>query len=162
MTGGGKIRAYVAEPLLATLTLSLVINVYSLADVSAFMHAEAKDILSLLLVLLGSALALWVGLFWVSNTPFGSWLMEKGEFDGIQRTYIYSIFGIFLACLGCVLAAYVESANKYLQTLVLWLALFAFYSMPFLLNSTRLLLKLHALFSNRPRKVAPMDRQAEN
>lgn len=161
MLSAEKIRTYVAEPLLASLTLSVVINFLPMREVATFMHSEARDILSLLLVLLGSALALWVGLFWVSNTPFGAWLMDQGDFDGIQRTYIYSIFNMFLACLGCVIAAYLEPSHVYAQTSVLWLALFAFYTMPFLLNNTRLLLKLHALFSNRPRKVAPMDRQAE-
>lgn len=161
MTIGEKIRAYAVEPVLATLTISLLANLFSWHQLADFMHTEAKDILALMLVLLASALAIWVGLFWVSNTPFGMWLIEKGDFDGIQTTYVYAIVGIFSATLGCIVSAYLDSTHLVLQAIAIWFACFGLYTLPFLLNNTRMLLKLHAVFSTRPRKVSAMDRPAE-
>jgi hypothetical protein len=158
---GEKIRAYVVEPVLASLTLAALGDYFPFSKLSEFMHSEARDVLNLLLVLLASALALWIGLFWVSNTPFGVSLTERGEIEAIHTTYVYSVIVLFAACVGCILAAFVDQAHLVIENIILWISLFALYSVPFLLNNTRQWLKLYSAFVVRNRKVAQIDRKSE-
>jgi hypothetical protein len=162
MRVGEKIRAYAVEPVLASLTLAALGDYFPFSKLAEFMHSEARDLLSLMLVLLASALALWVGLFWISNTPFGIWLAEKGEIEAIHSTYIYSVIVLFAACLGCIVAAFVNQDHLVVEDLILWLSLFALYGVPFLMNNTRQLLRLYSAFVVRNHKVARIDRQAES
>ncbi len=78
MTRRERVSAYAIEPT-ARLSSPCWINWLNEGVNINFMHSTARDLLSILLVLLGASLALWIGLFWVSNTDFGEWLAERDE-----------------------------------------------------------------------------------
>jgi hypothetical protein len=153
MTKSERIRAYITEPVLSGLILSLLINAYGLGKNAAFMHDEARDILSLGVVLLGAALALWIGLFWISSSEFGHWLASKGMLEDINAAYITSAVVLLTGCVLSILCAHVSAAHTLLQMLGEFSALYGLASMPTLLNNTRHLLQLHSLYSRQPRPV---------
>src|SRR5215467_6673939 len=162
VTRSEKIRGYIAEPVIASLVVLAASHLWSFAQLSDFMHAEAKDFLSFLEILLGAAFALWIGLFWVSNTEFGSWLSEKGELQEMHNTYVFSVICLFIATIGCIPAAYFDAKHLWTQNIVLWIVLSAILNIPSLLNNTRNLLRLHAVFNQRLQKVKPIRNAAEN
>lgn len=153
MTKGEKVRAYSTNLLVAGLILSALANVWSFTRLADFMHSEAKDILTLLAVLLGAALALWVGLFWISNTRFGLWLSEKGELEDINDTYNFSVVLFVIACLVCIASAYAKVERVWLHNVALWISLQAFLEVYGLLNNTRNLLRLHSRFNRLPDNI---------
>ncbi len=154
MTTSEAIRAYMPEPVLAGLAVSVCINVFGPEANSKFMHDEARDILSLGVVLLGAALALWIGLFWISNTAFGQWLASKRMLEPINRAYIFSAVILLANCVFCIICAHVEPTHRWLQISGEFLSFWGLASVPTLLNNTRHLLRLHALFGSQPRPVA--------
>jgi hypothetical protein len=120
------------------------------------MHSVAKDALSVLVVLFGAALAVWIGLFWIAGTPFGVWLQQIGERDDIDGTYIYCIWVFFCSCLGAVVAAAVGENRLWVQIPVAWMILVALLSAYGLVNNTRSLLRLHASYMERSTKVTTL------
>jgi hypothetical protein len=132
MTKAEVARAYVTEPLLSGLVLSLLVNYFGRDTNAKFMHGEARDILSLGVVLLAAALALWVGLFWMSNSEFGRWLEGKKMLEPINSAYVASAIvlpGEFVALWG-------------ISTMIT------------LLSNTRNLLQLHGLYGRQPKVVS--------
>lgn len=154
MTRSETIRAYSAEPVLAGLVLSLLINWLGIPANASFMHDEARDILSLGVVLLGASLALWIGLFWVSSSNFGQWLASKRMLESINAAYVASAVVLLVSCVLCILCAHVQAGYIVLQMSGEFCALWGLFSMPTLLNNTRHLLRLHSLFANQPRPVS--------
>ena len=153
MGRGETIRAYIAEPLLSGLILSTLINVYGWAANAAFMRDEARDILSLGVVLLGAALALWIGLFWISSTEFGKWLALKGMLEPTHTAYVASAAILLADCVLCILCAHAPVSYRWLQLTGEFFSLYGLVSMPMLLNNTRHLLRLHALYGRQPKPV---------
>jgi hypothetical protein len=163
MTKIEAIRAYGAEPVLATLVLSLLSHIWSFAALADFMHAEARDVITILEVLLAASFALWIGLFWVSNTEFGSWLSENGELENINNTYIFTVVVFLVATLACLPSAYLTGKQVWVQNASLWIVLVAFFNVSGLLNNTRNLLRLHAAYGQRSQKLMSIKRgQVEN
>jgi hypothetical protein len=153
MTKAETIRAYVAEPIVSGLALSLLINWLGVAANAAFMHDEARDILSLGVVLLGASLALWIGLFWISSSDFGQWLAARRMLEPINSAYVASAVVLLVACVLCILCAHASAAYVKLQTVGEFFSLWGLFSMPTLLNNTRHLLRLHGQFGNQPKPV---------
>jgi len=157
-----KFRAYVAEPVLASLFLSILGQTFSFRSLADFTHSEARDALALFLVLLGAAFALWIGLFWVSNTDFGAWLAERGELEAINDTYIYTVVAFLAAGLACLPSAFLSVDHVEFHGMVLWLQLFALCCVPSMLTNTRSLLRLHSVFNQRSQKIKTFPARAEN
>lgn len=153
MTGLERLRAYRKNPIFVTLALSLLANVWSFNKLADFMHSEAKEVMTLMAVLLGAALALWIGLFWISNTRFGLWLSEKGELEDINDTYNFSVVLFFVGALGCIASAYLKPEHIWVQNVVLWIVLLAFVEVWGLLRNTKNLLRLHTEFNRRSNKI---------
>lgn len=154
MTRAETVRAYVAEPVVSALILSLLVNWRGTAANAEFMHDEARDILSLGVVLLGASLALWIGLFWVSSTEFGQWLAARRMMEAINASYVASSVILLATCVLCILCAHAQASNKWLQVAGEFFSLWGLASMPTLLNNTRHILKLHSQFGSQPRTVA--------
>jgi len=153
MTKTETIRAYLTEPILAALALSLLVNRFGKAGNAAFMHDQARDILSLGVVLLGAALALWIGLFWISSTEFGQWLANKQMLEPINAAYIATAVTLLTSCVLCILCAHASTSHVTLQITGEFFSLLGLASMPTLLNNTRHLLRLHGQFGRQPRAV---------
>ena len=143
MTKTETIRAYVTEPILSALILSLLINGFGKSQNAEFMHSEAKDILSLGVVLLGASLALWIGLFWVSSSEFGQWLATKQMLEPINTAYVTSAVILLINCVLCILCAHIPTSYTWMQITGEYFSLWGLASMPTLLNNTRHLLRLH-------------------
>lgn len=156
MNKAEKARAYLTEPILSALILSLLINRFGKSANAAFMHDEARDILSLCVVLLGAALALWIGLFWLSSSEFGQWLAKKQMLESINAAYVTSTVVLLANCVVCILCAHVPADYGWLQISGEFCSLWGLASMPILLNNTRHLLRLHALYGNQPKPVSEM------
>jgi len=154
MTKTETVRAYVTEPVLSGLAISLLINMYGQSANAAFMHDEARDILSLGVVLLGAALALWIGLFWVSNSEFGQWLAARQMLEPINAAYITSTVVLLADCVLCILCAHASASHQWLQLTGEFFSLYGLASMPILLNNTRHLLRLHGLFGRQLKPVS--------
>jgi ABC-type multidrug transport system permease subunit len=153
MSKAELIRAYLIEPTVSALALSLLINWLGASANSNFMHDEARDILSLAVVLLGASLALWIGLFWISSSEFGQWLASKGMLKHINAAYIASTVTLLSTCVLCILCAHVPATTTWLQIAGEFLSIWGLLTMPTLLNNTRHLLRLHGLFASQPRPV---------
>lgn len=153
MTITERSRAYLPEPLIAALMLSVSINMFGKPTLANFMHSEARDMLSLLTVLLGASLALWIGLFWVSNSAFGQWLSSRGVLESINAAYITSIAVLMTACISCILCAYLAPAHIRTQLTGLFISFYGLSTIPTMLNNTRNLLKLHGKFGRQPSAV---------
>src|ERR1039458_2667153 len=153
MTRAETARAYVTEPILSALALALLINRLGDTANAAFMHDEARDILSLCLVLLGAALALWIGLFWVSSSEFGQWLGSKQMLEPVNAAYVASAAVLLINCILCILFAHAAAWYKWLQFAGEFFSLWGIATMHTLLNNTRLLLKLHGLYGAQTRPV---------
>jgi hypothetical protein len=156
MTKAEYLRAYLPEPLAAVLALSLLANCFGYSTLADFMHAEARDGLSLLTVLLGASLALWVGLFWISNTLFGEWLSARSALEALNAAYITSITVLLIACLSCIVCAYLKPDHVYSQMFGVFFSIYGLATLPTTLNNTHKLLKLHALFGRQGNKVTDM------
>jgi hypothetical protein len=154
MTRTETIRAYVTEPVISALILSLLVNYFGINANAVFMHEEARDILSLGVVLLGAALALWIGLFWISSTEFGRWLATKNMLEAINAAYVISSTILLGTCVTCILCAHISASHTHLQLTGEFLSLCGLACMPTLLNNTRHLLKLHGLFGRFPKSVS--------
>jgi len=153
MTTTERVRAYLPEPLLAAFMLSVSMNIFGKPSLANFMHAEARDILSLLTVLLGASLALWVGLFWVSNSTFGKWLSARGALQSINAAYITSVAVLMAACVSCLLCAYLTPAYLKTQLIGISISLYGLLTVPTMLNNTRILLGLHGKFGSQSASV---------
>ncbi len=149
MTATERIRAYLPEPVLAAFALSVSINIFGKASLANFMHSEARDILGLLTMLLGASLALWVGLFWISNSEFGKWLSSRGALQSINAAYITSVAVLMAACVACLLCAYLSSAYSKTQLGGVFIAVYGLLTVPTMLNNTRMLLNLHGAFGKK-------------
>jgi hypothetical protein len=156
MTKAEQLRAYIPEPIAAVLGLSLAANFWGKLALANFMHAEARDSLSLLTVLLGASLALWIGLFWISSTSFGQWLASQKILETINSAYITSIAILLLACLSCIFCAYLSSDHTYVQLSGIFINLYGMATVPTMLNNTHKLLGLHAFFGRQSSKVTDM------
>jgi hypothetical protein len=156
VTKAEQLRAYIPEPVAAILLLSLSTNLWGKSALSDFMHVAAHDALSLLTVLLGASLALWIGLFWIANTAFGQWLASQKVLETINAAYITSIAILLIACICCIFCAYLSPAHTYVQLLGIFTNLYGLATIPTLLNNTRKLLKLHGLFGRQSSKVTDM------
>lgn len=154
MTRMETVRAYVTEPILSALVLSLLINRFGNIANASFMHDEARDILSLGVVLLAAALALWIGLFWVSSSEFGQWLASKKMLEPTNTAYVASAVVLLSCCVLCILCAHVPASQIKLQIAGEFGALWGLASMPSLLNNTRHLLRLHGLYVRQPKPVS--------
>lgn len=153
MTKAETIRAYIVEPLLAALAISLSINIFGKSANVAFMHDEARDILSLAVVLLGASLALWIGLFWISSSDFGKWLAAKEMIEPINAAYVASTVILLVACLFCIICAHLPVAYVRTQIAGEFFVFCGLATVPTLLNNTWHLLRLHSLFTRLPRQV---------
>jgi hypothetical protein len=150
------LRAYLSEPILAGLVLSLLVNVYGSSKNADFMHDEARDILSLLLVLLAASIALWAGLFFITATDFGKWLHLKGMMESINNAYI-SCSVIFLAgSVLCIVCAHVSAQITKIQIVGEFFCLWSLAVVIPMLNNTRHLLKLHGAYRNAPTIVTEL------
>jgi hypothetical protein len=156
MTRAEYLRAYLLEPVAAVLTLSLLMNFFGKSSLAEFMHSEARDVLSLLLVLLAASLAIWVGLFWISNTLFGQWLSARAALEKINAAYITSIAILLFGCISCVFCAYLKADHVYSQLFGVFASLYGLATVPSMLNNTHQLLKLHGLFGRQNNKVTDM------
>jgi|GEM_PF-5394082 len=154
MTRVETVRAYLTEPIMSALVLSLLVNRFGITANSAFMHDEARDILSLGVVLLGTALALWIGLFWVSSSEFGQWLASKQMLEPINTAYVASAVILLSNCVLCILCAHASASHIWLQITGEFCSLWGLASMPTLLNNTRHLLRLHGLYGRQPKVVS--------
>jgi hypothetical protein len=154
MTRAETVRAYATEPILSALTLSLLINVFGRTVNATFMHDEARDILSLCVVLLGAALALWVGLFWLSSSEFGLWLASRQALETIHTAYVSSAIILLISCVLCILCAHASVSRTWLQIAGEFFSLCGLASVPTLLNNTRHLLRLHGLFGRQSKPVS--------
>jgi hypothetical protein len=154
MTGLETTRAYATEPIISALALSLLVNSFGSKTNAAFMHEEARDILSLGVVLLGAALALWIGLFWISSTEFGQWLSTKNMLEPINAAYVVSASILLCCCVACILCAHISASYTALQLTGEFLSLCGLVCMPTLLNNTRHLLRLHGLYGRQPKAVS--------
>jgi hypothetical protein len=154
VTRAETVRAYVTEPILSALILSVLINWYGTAANATFMHDEARDILSLGVVLLGASLALWIGLFWISSSEFGQWLSSKRALEPINAAYVVSASILLTDCIFCILCAHVAASYLWLQITGEFFSLWGLASMPTLLNNTRHLLRLHGLYGSQPRPIS--------
>jgi hypothetical protein len=153
MTTTERFRAYLPEPVLAAFMLSVSMNIFGKPSLANFMHAEARDILSLLTVLLGASLALWVGLFWVSNSAFGKWLSSRGALQSINAAYITSVAVLMAACVFCLLCAYLRPVYLITQLIGIFISLYGLLTVPTILNNTRILLSLHGKFGAQSSSV---------
>jgi hypothetical protein len=151
-----RLRMYALEPLAATFCLSVLANLFGRATLADFIHTEAHDILSLFAVLLGAALALWVGLFWISNTPFGQWLAERAVLETINAAYIATILILLFGCLTAMICAYLGSQHTYSQVFGAFAFIYGLATVPSTLSNTHKLLKLHGAYGRQQAKVAEM------
>jgi hypothetical protein len=149
MTATERIRAYLPEPVLAAFALSVSINIFGKVALANFMHSEARDVLSLLTVLLGASLALWVGLFWISNSEFGKWLSSRGALQSTNAAYITSVAVLMAACVFCILCAYLSPAYLRTQLSGMFIGVYGLLTVPTMLNNTRMLLDLHGAFGKQ-------------
>lgn len=156
MTKGEIVRAYITEPVISALTLSLLVNWLGITKNAGFMHEEARDILSLGVVLLGASLALWIGLFWISSSEFGQWLASKGMIEHINASYVTSTVVLLVSCVLCILCVHIPPTYLWIQVLGEFFALWGLASMPTLLNNTRHLLRLHGVYTHQPKPVTEM------
>ncbi len=156
MTKAEQLRAYILEPAAAVLGLSVSANIWGKTALSNFMHVAARDALSLLTVLLGASLALWIGLFWIANTPFGQWLASQRVLETINAAYITSIAVLLIACICCIFCANLSSAHTSVQLVGIFTNLYGLATIPALLNNTHQLLKLHGIFGRQSSKVTDM------
>lgn len=157
MTQRERIRAYAIEPIFATLFISLLVNWLGLDRNIDFMHSAARDLLSILLVLLGASLGLWIGIFWVSNTDFGRWLAERGELKPINDAFIWTCVTILMSSVMCVLCGFLSVEHRYIQLIGEWSTTYSLFSILTMLKNTRGLLDLHSLFVMiRNRTVTPI------
>jgi hypothetical protein len=154
MTKLESARAYLTEPTLAALILSSLINYFGMDANAKFMHGEARDVLSLSVVLLAAALALWVGLFWVANSDFGRWLESKKMLEPINSAYVASAVVLLCNCVFCILCAHVDASYHGLQLTGEFVALWGIATMLTLLSNTRNLLRLHGLYGSRPKAIS--------
>jgi hypothetical protein len=159
MTRTETARAYLTEQILSVLVLWLLIHWLGVTANTGFMHDEAKDILSLCVVLLGAALALWIGLFWISTGEFGQWLASKQMLEPVNTAYVASTWVLLVNCILCILCAYIPASQTWLQFTGEFFSLWAIGTMHTLLNNTRLLLKLHGLYGGRPKPSRKSDPQ---
>jgi hypothetical protein len=153
MTKTETARAYLIEPILSALVLWLLINRLGDTSNAAFMRDEARDILSLYVVLLGAALALWIGLFWISSSEFGQWLASRQMLGPINTAYVASTAVLLTSCILCIFCAHAPASQTWLQFAGEFFSLWGIATMYTLLNNTRLLLKLHGLYGERPKPV---------
>ena len=149
-------RTYGVEPLFALLCVSLLVNCFGAVAISSFMHDEARDILTLAAVMLGASLALWIGLFWISTSPFGVWLSSKGALAKIDLSYVIAALTFFGVCIACIICAHVSDTHRNTQIIGLAMTLEGLANVPLLLSNTRGLLKLHAAFGNLPKPVVEL------
>ena len=157
MTRAETARAYLTEPILSALVLSLLIIWLGGTANAAFMHDEARDVLSLCVVLLGAALALWIGLFWISTNEFGHWLATKQMLEPINTAYVASTKVLLINCILCIFCAHASASQTWLQFPGEFFSLWGISTMYTLLNNTRLLLKLHGLYGGRPKPVPEIE-----
>jgi hypothetical protein len=153
MTKTETIRAYITEPILSALALSLLINSFGKTANATFMHEEARDILSLGVVLLAASLALWIGLFWISNSEFGQWLASRHMLEPINTAYIASAVILLTSCVLCILCAHIPASFVWLHLVGEFTSLWGLFTMPTLLNNTRHLLRLHGLYGRQLKAV---------
>jgi hypothetical protein len=146
-------RAYATEPILSGLVLSLLINWFGVGANAAFIHDEARDILSLSVVLLGAALALWIGLFWISSNDFGQWLESKQMLEPTNLAYIASTVILLVNCVLCILCAHVPASQIWLQIIGEFFSLLGLATVASLLNNTGQLLRLHGLYGRQLKAV---------
>jgi hypothetical protein len=162
MTTGEKWRAYLPEPLIAILIESLLLNWRGAPANAQFMHSEARDILSLLLVLLSASLALWIGLFWVSSTEFGQWLSKRGELNPINNAFVSTIIILVLSCVVSIICAFADGGYVKVMLVGELFSILSLVSVPGMLMNTSGLLKLHSLFAVlKSGEIEPI-RQAPN
>ena len=154
MTKVEAIRAYLTEPILSGLALSILVNYFGKNANAQFMHDEARDVLSLSVVLLAAALALWIGLFWVYNSDFGRWLQTKKMLEPINSAYVASAVILLCNCVLCILCAHVDAHHYALQLTGEFSTLWGLSTMYLLLSNTRHLLRLHGIYGNRPKPVS--------
>lgn len=147
------IRSFAPEPIVSALAISLLVNGFGVAGNAAFMHDEARDILSLGVVLVGAALALWIGLFWISSSDFGLWLSAKRVMERINAAYIASTVILLVGCVLCILCAHVSPTHAMLQLTGEFFAIYGLSTLATLLNNTRMLLKLHGEYERQRRPV---------
>lgn len=145
------IRAYATEPILSACVLLLLMKLYGANANAAFMHDEARDILSLCVVLLGAALALWIGLFWISSSDFGQWLSSRQMLAPTNTAYVASTAILLLTCVFCILCAHVSVLQVWLQIIGEFFFLWALATLASLLNNTRCLLVLHGEYERQHR-----------
>ena len=156
------VRAYIGEPLLAALVVSLLVNIYGVQQNAEFMHAEARDILSLLLVLLAASIALWVGLFFITTTEFGKWLDSRRMTEPTNDAYIASTIIFLVGALLCIICAHVGPQSIKLQIFGEFMCLWSLAAVIPMLNNTRHLLRLHGLFRNTPKVVNDFRQTSQN
>jgi hypothetical protein len=156
MTKAEYLRAYLVEPLAAVLVLSLLMNFFGETSLAQFMHSEARDGLSLLTVLLAASLAIWVGLFWISSTPFGQWLSARRVLETVNAAYITSIAILLVGCISCIFCAYLKADHLFSQLFGVFACLYGLATVPTMLNNTHKLLALHGLFGRQSSKVTDM------
>ena len=156
------LRAYLTEPILAGLVSSLLINAYGSAKNAEFMHAEARDILSLLLVLLAASIALWAGLFFITATEFGKWLDSKKMMQPINNAYIASSVIFLTGSVLTIVCAHAEATSTKIQIVGQFICLLCLIDVIPMLNNTRHLLKLHAVHRNLPQNIAEFKPPAQN
>jgi hypothetical protein len=149
MTKAETVRAYLTEPILSALVLSFLFNEFGKDANLAFMHDEARDVLSLFVVLLAAAMALWIGLFWISSSDFGQWLANKRMLEPINLSYIASAVILLTSCVLCILCAHASVSHTWLQLVGEYFALYGLVSIATLLNNTRHLLRLHGEFARQ-------------
>jgi hypothetical protein len=106
--------------------------------------------------LLGASLALWVGLFWISSTPFGEWLSARAALESLNTAYITSIAVLLVGCLACILCAYLKPEHVSSQIFGVFVSTYGLATVPTMLNNTHKLLKLHGLFGRQGNKVTDM------
>lgn len=161
MTTAETIRAYLVEPVVSGLALSLLVNGFGRSANADFMHDEARDILSLNVVLLGASLALWIGLFWISSSDFGQWLASKGMLEHINAAYVAAAITLLSTCILCIICAHAPASITWLQMTGEFFSLWGLATMPTLLNNTRHLLRLHGLYASQPRAIPDIKTSAK-
>jgi len=156
MTRTATIRIYLAEPLLACLILSLIVNFCGAKNCAQFMHSQATNCLSILLYLFAASVAIWAGLFFLAASEFGKWLASRNALEPIQVAFVVTNLIFIGSAVLMVLCAYLNEQHSAVQLIGLFSCFWSTTAIWPMVNNARHILKLQSTFQAQPKQVTPI------
>lgn len=141
---------YLSEIVLATLCLVIVFTIFESLEIVSFIRNSAVDFAAYFSgIMLAGSIAFYCVFYSKSDTPFSSWLYEKGAYRIYEKMFIFAICLYSILTLALVVTK--NSDNNPVAFIALWLLILGLLNLYTFLKN---IIDLHGLNMEFNKQIA--------